>query len=100
MSVSNTFTRLIPYRLNGLLCLCLMPLLTSCATTKPVTVKFPQLPPEIIGVREYCTLPVGQITNADLADAYADCATKLKKANIRLDAIQSILREQSNGKNP
>ena len=77
-----------------------MPLLTSCATTKPVTVKFPQLPPEVIGVREFCTLPDGVITNANLADAYADCATKLKKANIRLDAIQSILREQNNGKNP
>jgi hypothetical protein len=77
-----------------------MPLLTSCATTKPVTVKFPELPPDIIGVREFCTLPDGVVTNADLADAYADCATKLKKANIRLDAIQSILREQSNGKNP
>jgi hypothetical protein len=75
-----------------------MPLLTSCATTKPVTVKFPELPPEIIGVREYCTLPVGQITNADLAEAYADCATKLKRANIRLDAIQSILKEQAHAK--
>lgn len=71
-----------------------MPLLTSCATTKPVTVNIPQLPPEVIDVREYCTLPDGVITNADLANAYADCATKLKKANIRLDAIRSILREQ------
>ena len=77
-----------------------MPLLTSCATTKPVTVKFPELPPDIIGVREFCTLPDGVVTNADLADAYADCATKLKKANIRLDAIQSILREQNNAEHP
>jgi hypothetical protein len=75
-------------------------LLTSCANTKPITVKYPQLPPEIIGVREYCTLPEGKITNADLADAYADCATKLKKANIRLDAIQSILREIENAEHP
>jgi hypothetical protein len=76
-----------------------MPLLTSCATTKPITVKLPSIPSDIIGVREYCTLPEGTITNANLAEAYADCATKLKKANIRLDAIQSILREQDDAKN-
>jgi hypothetical protein len=75
-------------------------LLTSCATTKQVQVAYPKLPPEIIGVREYCTLPEGAITNADLAQAYLDCATKLKKANIRLDAIQSILREIPDAQHP
>lgn len=71
-----------------------MPWLASCATSDKVVVQYAKLPDELIGVRESCTLKDGQITNADLADAYADCATKLKKANIRLDAIQRLTEDK------
>ena len=64
--------------------------LIGCASSS-VRVAHQPLPPELIGVREVCTLPDKfPLLNADLVTAYLDCASKLKKANMRFDAIQKI----------
>lgn len=74
----------------GLLPLFLPLLLTACATTEVKVVHKP-LPAELIGVRDVCTLTdQDPLLNADLVVAYLDCASKLKKANMRFDAIQEI----------
>ena len=74
----------------GLLPLFLVLSLTACATTDVKVVHKP-LPADLVGVRDVCILNGAcLLLNADLVVAYLDCASKLKKANMRFDAIQEI----------